>query len=264
MLDRRSGFSLVELSIVLVILGLLVGGVLAGQALIRASELRAVPREAATYRTAMLAFRDKYFALPGDMANATGFWGTATACPGDSTSPGTGTATCNGDASRAITPDAASSNETFRFWQHLANAGMAEGSFSGVTNSTTGTDMVARLGHNVPQSRIVGAGWSIQHLPSADIASTSYFEGNYGHVFSFGGVSGTNATRGGVLPPIDAYSIDEKMDDGLPATGQVRTLESLGGTCTDLAASASLARTQSAYHFSLRTPACSLLMAAGL
>ena len=64
--DQR-GFTLVELSIVLVILGLLVGGVLSGQSLIRAAELRAVSTEHSKFVTAMNSFRDKYFAAPGDM-----------------------------------------------------------------------------------------------------------------------------------------------------------------------------------------------------
>ena len=68
-----SAFSLVELSIVLVILGLLVGGVLSGQSLIRAAELRSVTTEYSRYTTAISSFRDKYFALPGDMSNATSF-----------------------------------------------------------------------------------------------------------------------------------------------------------------------------------------------
>ena len=71
----RSGFSLVELSIVLVILGLLTGGILAGQNLIRAAELRSVTTQFQNYHAAVMTFRDKYFALPGDMANAEDFWG---------------------------------------------------------------------------------------------------------------------------------------------------------------------------------------------
>ena len=71
----QRGFSLVELSIVLVILGLLTGGILAGQSLIRASELRAVSTEFQRYVAAVNTFRDKYFMLPGDMSNATAFWG---------------------------------------------------------------------------------------------------------------------------------------------------------------------------------------------
>lgn len=145
----RHGFSLVELSIVLVILGLLTGGILAGQSLIRASELRAVSTEINRYQTARYTFRDKYFALPGDMRNATSFWGNADTgamggeCAAPLTDAGTGTQTCNGDGSGRM--DLAL--EERRVWQHMANAGLIEGSYSGV-----GTTMVA--GVNVPTSKL--------------------------------------------------------------------------------------------------------------
>ncbi len=73
----RHGFSLVELSIVLVILGLLTGGILAGKSLMRASELRAVSTEYQRYLTAAQSFRGKYFELPGDFSKAQSFWGIA-------------------------------------------------------------------------------------------------------------------------------------------------------------------------------------------
>ena len=99
---KASGFSLVELSIVLVILGLLVGGVLTGQSLIRAAELRSVTTEYGKYSTAIRAFKDKYFALPGDMTNAIAFWGPAPDCADTATTAGTGTQTCNGDGNNNI------------------------------------------------------------------------------------------------------------------------------------------------------------------
>ncbi|MFM9890490.1 MAG: type II secretion system protein, partial [Rickettsiales bacterium] len=91
----RYGFSLVELSIVLVILGLLTGGILSGQSLIRAAELRSVSTEYNRYVTAVQTFRDKYFALPGDMTNAQSFWGSSANCPGTSAQGNTDGKTCN-------------------------------------------------------------------------------------------------------------------------------------------------------------------------
>src|ERR1700746_416796 len=78
-LDVSPGFTLIELSIVLVIIGLIVGGVLVGQDLIRAAEVRATISQIEKYNTAVNTFRGKYNALPGDLnaaaATAFGFSG---------------------------------------------------------------------------------------------------------------------------------------------------------------------------------------------
>lgn len=68
---HRKGFSLVELSIVLVILGLLVGGVLAGKDLIRSAAVKSQISQFSEVAIAARAFKDKYFALPGDLAEPT-------------------------------------------------------------------------------------------------------------------------------------------------------------------------------------------------
>lgn len=87
----KHGFSLVELSIVLVILGLLTGGILAGQSLIRAAELRSVSTEQSRWVTAANSFRDKYFALPGDFRDATKFWNLQVSGSGCTSSSGVAT-----------------------------------------------------------------------------------------------------------------------------------------------------------------------------
>jgi prepilin-type N-terminal cleavage/methylation domain-containing protein len=77
-LRYSSAFSLVELSIVLVILGLLVGGVLSGQSLIRAAALRSVTNDYSRYSAAVNTFKDKYFPAPATAP-------VATVAPADST-----------------------------------------------------------------------------------------------------------------------------------------------------------------------------------
>lgn len=215
----RHGFSLVELSIVLVILGLLTGGILAGQSLIRASELRAVSSEFGRYVTAMQSFRDKYFALPGDMSNATKFWGTATNCPGTDTQ-GSSVVTCDGDGNGNIT-DSANSKEPFRAWQHLANAGLIEGSYDGVSSDSVQSWSPSRT--NSPASKIDGNGvWTVYHGDnSAGSFSGNFFAVNYRNFFLLGGAYPGLWPANSVLKPEEAWNIDTKMDDGIPGRGKV-------------------------------------------
>src|ERR1700733_13388871 len=69
--QRESGFTLIELSVVLVIIGLIVGGILVGQDLIKAAETRAQITQIEKYNQAVNTFRSKFGAIPGDMAVST-------------------------------------------------------------------------------------------------------------------------------------------------------------------------------------------------
>lgn len=190
MAPKLKAFSLVELSIVLVILGLLVGGLLAGQSLIRAAELRKLTTSVNRYQTAMHAFRDKYFALPGDMANATRFWDVA---GGDGTgidstcysTASTDAKTCNGNGDGVINDTlAAVAGEPGRAWQQLANAGMLEGSYNGAYTKTSlaannvPTGGVGNTGIVVSGPWMVGAytvAWSTWNLAGYNYLYTTSF-----------------------------------------------------------------------------------------
>lgn len=217
----QRGFSLVELSIVLVILGLLTGGILTGQNLIRAAELRSVSTEFQAYQTAVMTFRDKYFALPGDMPNATNFWGAMTNCGGASPS-GSGTETCSGDGDGVLDFPAAASQtgELFNFWQHLANAGLIEGSYSGI--SGTGSSSDAEIGENTPASKISNAGWSTYYTEFSGSGTYNFqIEGGYLNTLEFGVNSPGYGTNDTALTPEEAWNIDTKIDDGMPAQGKI-------------------------------------------
>ena len=67
----KAAFTLIEISIVLVIIGLIVGGVLVGRDLIRSAELQTIITDKNKYITAVNTFRTKYNELPGDMKTAT-------------------------------------------------------------------------------------------------------------------------------------------------------------------------------------------------
>jgi len=131
-IGNKCAFSLLELSIVLVIIGLIAGGIVSGANMIRAAEVRAVITETQRYMTSVNTFRDKYLGVPGDLKNAEAFWGSMTNC-GAASPSGTGTQTCNGDGDGIVEPAAAAlqTGENFGIWQHLSNAGLIEGVYSG-------------------------------------------------------------------------------------------------------------------------------------
>ncbi len=258
---HKVGFSLVELSIVLVILGLLTGGILAGQSLIRASEMRAVSTEYSRYVTAMYGFRDKYFGWPGDINNAQAIWGAAANCPGDATHIGTGTQTCNGDNDGNIAFGNANSNEPLRFWQQLANAGLIEGSYNGVEMGTNAWGSTP--GTNAPKSKLSGAGWSILDWSYCCVpvlvSSTQLFEGVYHNVLMFGASTANGSTDTAILKPEEAWNLDTKLDDGRPGLGKVRTYEGSTG-CHDAGTSATVALAPTAnYALNSSTVACNLI-----
>tara|TARA_B100001123_G_scaffold262669_1_gene292561 strand:+ start:303 stop:1085 length:783 start_codon:yes stop_codon:yes gene_type:complete len=259
----RHAFSLVELSIVLVILGLLTGGILTGQSLIRAAELRSVTTEFQRYQTAALSFRDKYFAMPGDMPNATAFWGTAATCPGVRATAAAGV--CNGNGDGVLRNDSPQSHEVFGAWEHLGSAGLVEGTYTGNTYDTgTATSNASMIGTNIPASRMGNAGWSFYHFTPRPISDTGYFDGPYGYFFFFGATTGTNVSYNPVLTPEEAWNIDTKIDDGMPATGKVLSLESQAGNCSDLAASSTVSLTASKYLLTNTGSVCSLMMRMGI
>lgn len=225
---KSSGSSLVELSVVLVILGLLAGGVLSGQALIRAAGLRSVVTEYERYISATQTFRDKYFALPGDMTNDQAFWDIADVTPSVCvTTASTDKKTCNGNGNGKIDGNAAGSNEVFRFWQHLANAGLIEGTYDGIAHGASSTH--ASTAENSPKGKLSNgywhiAGWGIQS------GNPSRFAMDYGNTLSIGGILTDNWPATPLFKPPELWNIDKKIDDGRPGYGSLVAYR--WGTCT--------------------------------
>lgn len=218
----HSAFSLVELSIVLVILGLLVGGILAGQSLIRAAELRAISTEHQRYITAVRAFRDRYFAIPGDMRNAASVWTTST--------NGNGDGIVNWGAAANAT------GETFQFWAQLALAGLIEGNYTGLAGAGGIYDsQPSGTSQNIPASRFPRGAWGVQYLGNY-VGDGIYFAANYGNFLLFGGRQTAAGPDAYILSPPEAWNIDAKIDDGKPGTGGLIGLN--WGGCANAAASA--------------------------
>lgn len=114
---RQSGFTLIEIAIVLVIIGLLLGGILKGQELITSARVRNIISQVDGTKAAFFGFQDRYRALPGDFTAAT------TQITG---------ATQNGNGNGLIE----SGNESIAVWDHLSHAGFINGTF--VFNATEG------------------------------------------------------------------------------------------------------------------------------
>ena len=198
----------------------------------RASGIKAATAEFQRYSSAVEAFRGKYMSLPGDMSNATAFWGDDTTLCDDGNATNNGSpGTCNGDGDRTIeAPGAASATgETFQFFKQLALAGMIEGGYSGAAGSGWATQAVRNT--NVPSSKVRNAGWGIQYL-GVYAGDGTLFALDYGNAFVLGGfptASGFLSTP--VLQPIEAWSIDDKLDDGRPGYGHVIASD-WAGTCS--------------------------------
>lgn len=223
------GFTLVELSIVLVIIGLVIGGVIFGSDMVRTYKLRAVIGEYEEFVSAANTFKLKYNAIPGDMDNAENVWGSAT-CPGTGDNPRT-TTTCNGNGNGILGHNSGSAgNELTGLWQHLALAGLIPGQYTGVTTNTSNSYTTQVLpGLNVPSSAYDNTYWAVANIGGVNISSTSYPEGSYGNVLMLHAVnpSGTtsNDSSQPTLFPDDAYAIDVKIDDGFPLSGKMVTKE---------------------------------------
>lgn len=219
--ESRAAFSLVELSIVLVILGLLSAGITAGKNLIRAAELRSVTVEFDTWITATRTFQNKYLALPGDIANAQSFWGTDSGgCPNGSIGDGT----CNGNGDGIILTSALGGNigmENNRYWQHLALAGLIEGIYTGVSGPTNHVHSIPDL--NVPSSSLSGAGWTLAYENDGISNHSEGFtiNGIYGHHLFIGTPQINHYTMDPAFMPEEAWQIDNKIDDGQPGKGRI-------------------------------------------
>jgi len=223
----NKGFSLLELSIVLVIIGLIAGGIVAGSAMIRAAELRAVLTEYQQYQTATHTFRDKYLGLPGDIRNANAFWTDATDGDGNGTITMVNNSGSNGDMDF----------EMFGFWEQLALAELISGTYDGQSGPTAGWD--SDIGDNVPASKLSGAGWAMKNDSAVDFSSAAVFEGTYGVNLRFGAEAGNTLPTTGIISPEELWNLDTKIDDGKPGRGNIRAREAstnchTAGTSTTL------------------------------
>jgi prepilin-type N-terminal cleavage/methylation domain-containing protein len=181
MQKKTTGFTLIELSIVIVIIGLIVAGVLGGQQLVKEAKLRGVIADVKKYKVASNSFFLQYDHIAGDITNAQDYFGSSVR---------------NGNGDNRI-----GTVEAIAAWEHLAKAGIIPGEYTGDPESGN----YKSLGINVPNSNLspdAGFNFIYQNTLAANAIE---FASN---------VSCNTGLNGKLLTNQEAYSIDVKIDDG--------------------------------------------------
>ncbi|MFO0388587.1 MAG: type II secretion system protein [Alphaproteobacteria bacterium] len=215
-LKKQKGFTLIELSIVLVIIGLIVGGVLVGQDLIKAAEIRATVSQIEKLNASVNTFRTKYNGIPGDLAatTASAFGLFSTGMTG-ADGLGDGDSLVEGAASAAV-----NLGDSIVFWRHLSDTTLVEGSFGGqmATGGAANADLTSGTVQNYFLPAKIGRGNYFTVNQNSGV--------NYYLISGFGSGNVVTAASGvtlygTVLTPVESYNIDSKLDDGAPNTGIV-------------------------------------------
>jgi prepilin-type N-terminal cleavage/methylation domain-containing protein len=196
---KQTGFTMIEISIVLVIIGLLLGGILKGQEMITSSRVRNLIALQDGFRAAYFGFSDRYRALPGDYDAATrNIAGVGTtSCPG------------NGNGNGRIEWGGAL-NESIMVWEHLSKAGFINGSYTcAPIESVTTTP-------------------SNPYMVRMQIAYDTTFNDANGPST----ISRHNLKTGGLISSDVLAEIDRKIDDGSATGGTFRFSTYDGGTGT--------------------------------
>lgn len=237
MIKSKKGFTLIELSIVIIIIGLIVAAVVAGQSLIQQSRVRGQISQLESFRTAYYAFKLQFNAVPGDFSRASSYW------------PGA----INGDGNNKITHDCdnahATSRENLNFFHHLSESGLIPNNFNGTWDLAVGYPEIKIS----PNNGMIACGYF--RTQSSMNTSRALFENqhqiNYETIeFDSRVMLALNVSRpefnnsgyndaSGTATPSTYQKLDIKIDDGLARGGRFKSHSAWGhdgggvGDCLD-------------------------------
>lgn len=191
MKQQQSGFTLIEIAIVLVIIGLLLGGILKGQELITSARVRNMISQQDGVKAAYFGFQDRYRSLPGDYPQNL----AQQNIPNETMGCTAGTAPCQDGRIN----NGAGGTESIIAWSHMSKAGFINGNYNG-----TGTTPAATNSPTNPYGAFVQLIFDTGYDPGTPPAAVNFKTGT------------------GVPSSILA-EIDRKVDDGAPTTGIFRS-----------------------------------------
>lgn len=209
---RQKGFTLIEMSIVLVIIGLIIGGILKGQEIIESSRQKNLLSQVDSVRASLTTFADRYGALPGDYPYADDRIsendqyingdGNGIAYEGTAETGATNIAT--GDGNNA-------SSEELQFWIHMFGARLIEG-----ITPTNAPGTVFGDGSPLPSAAFPGSGLSLTYGSYNDFSEDT----KLAHWLV---IHRNTTSPAAALSGRQMYALDLKADDGIPARGTFRT-----------------------------------------
>ena len=205
MKSNQSGFTLIEIAIVLVIIGLLLGGVLKGQELINSAKVKRLSKEFSDVQTLIFQYQDKFRVLPGDDPSVQLHVGTATTTATQATGTLVGNGTINGTWD-SVTGTA----ESVILWQHLRMANLVVG-LQTIPGTLTILD---------------------PYFPMNAVGGRLGIQGNLGTADSpnpIAGLPGTNVICSASIPGKFAKLLDIALDDQQTNTGSMRTTLAAAG-----------------------------------
>jgi prepilin-type N-terminal cleavage/methylation domain-containing protein len=213
--NKQSGFTLVELSIVLVIIGFLVAGVTAGTKMIESSKVSKIGSDVGKYAQAVGNFRSTYNALPGDFRNASSYWSEDACLDGSTMSM----FFCGGNGNGIVERDPISRGGRFFFppeslktFRHLQLAKFVNESYQMKANDAE----VATCPTHMPGSPFTGGCYWMTSFDGSEEGIIGLTVGSYN-----AGASEPDYHDGGALSASVANAIDKKFDDGNAQTGKV-------------------------------------------